>query len=679
MVKNLLVELGLEEMPAYVVTPSMKQLRDKMGAFLTDHRLTFEKIEMFSTPRRLAVRVVGLADKQSDLTEDFKGPSKKIALDADGNFTKAAEGFVRGKGLTVEDITFREIKGEEYVYVTKEEVGRPVEEIIPAVTEVLQALTFPVSMHWANNTFEYIRPVHTLTVLLDERAFDLDFLDIKSGRTSRGHRFLGKETEIASADSYEDDLRAQFVIANPLERGDMIVEQIRALEEEHGVSIEIDEDLLNEVLNLVEYPTAFLGNFDAKYLEVPEEVLVTSMKEHQRYFVVRDAEGKLLPHFISVRNGNAEHLENVIKGNEKVLVARLEDGEFFWREDQKLAIADLVEKLGNVTFHEKIGSLAEHMERTGKIAALLAQEAGLDADETADLTRAATIYKFDLLTGMVGEFDELQGIMGEKYALLAGENAAVAAAIREHYMPTSADGELPDTKVGAVLALADKLDTILSFFSVGLIPSGSNDPYALRRATQGVVRILDKFGWNIDLAQLVSRLYELKFDSLNYENQEAVLDFFRARVEKMVDRNIPKDIVTAVLQSTNFVVRDLVETAALLAEKAQEDNFKSAVESLSRVFNLAEKAQGQTAVNPALFENQEEKDLAAAIESVELTSDLAANLDQLFALSPVIDAFFDHTMVMAEDEAVRNNRLALLASLTAKAGQMAQFNQINTK
>lgn len=679
MVKNLLVELGLEEMPAYVVTPSMKQLRDKMGAFLTDHRLIFEKIEMFSTPRRLAVRVVGLADKQSDLTEDFKGPSKKIALDADGNFTKAAEGFVRGKGLTVEDITFREIKGEEYVYVTKEEVGRPVEEIILAVTEVLQALTFPVSMHWANNTFEYIRPVHTLTVLLDEQAFDLEFLDIKSGRTSRGHRFLGKETEIASADSYEDDLRAQFVIASPLERGDMIVEQIRALEEEHGVSIEIDEDLLNEVLNLVEYPTAFLGNFDAKYLEVPEEVLVTSMKEHQRYFVVRDAEGKLLPHFISVRNGNAEHLENVIKGNEKVLVARLEDGEFFWREDQKLAIADLVEKLSNVTFHEKIGSLAEHMERTGKIAALLAQEAGLDADETADLARAAAIYKFDLLTGMVGEFDELQGIMGEKYALLAGENAAVAAAIREHYMPTSADGELPDTKVGAVLALADKLDTILSFFSVGLIPSGSNDPYALRRATQGVVRILDKFGWNIDLAQLLGRLYELKFDSLSYENQAAVLDFFRARVEKMMDHSIPKDIVTAVLQSTHFVVRDLVETAALLAEKAQEDNFKSAVESLSRVFNLAEKAQGQTAVNPALFENQEEKDLAAAIEKVELTSDLATNLDQLFALSPVIDAFFDHTMVMAEDETVRNNRLALLASLTAKAGQLAQFNQINTK
>ena len=678
MVKNLLVELGLEEMPAYVVTPSMKQLRDKMGAFLTDHRLTFEKIEMFSTPRRLAVRVVGLADKQSDLTEDFKGPSKKIALDADGNFTKAAEGFVRGKGLTVEDITFREIKGEEYVYVTKEEIGRPVEEIIPAVTEVLQALTFPVSMHWANNTFEYIRPVHTLTVLLDEQAFDLDFLDIKSGRTSRGHRFLGQETEIASADSYEDDLRAQFVIASPLERGDMIVDQIQALEEEHGVSIEIDEDLLNEVLNLVEYPTAFLGNFDSKYLEVPEEVLVTSMKEHQRYFVVRDSEGKLLPHFISVRNGNAEHLENVIKGNEKVLVARLEDGEFFWREDQKLVISDLVEKLNNVTFHEKIGSLREHMIRTGQIAILLAEKAGLSVDETVDLARAAAIYKFDLLTGMVGEFDELQGIMGEKYALLAGETPVVAAAIREHYMPTSADGALPESKVGAILAIADKLDTILSFFSVGLIPSGSNDPYALRRATQGVVRILDAFGWHIAMDELIDSLYSLKFDSLTYENKAEVMDFIKARVDKMMG-STPKDIKEAVLASSNFVVADMLEAASALVEASKKEDFKSSVESLSRAFNLAEKAEGTDTVDPALFENEEEKALVEAVESLVLSGTASQQLEQLFALSPVIDAFFENTMVMAEDQAVRQNRLAILSQLTKKAAKLARFNQINTK
>lgn len=678
MTKNLLVELGLEEMPAYVVTPSMKQLREKMGRFLTDNRLDFERIEMFSTPRRLAVRVVGLADKQSDLSEDFKGPSKKIALDADGNFTKAAEGFVRGKGLTTADITFREIKGEEYVYVTKEEAGRPVEEIIPAVTEVLAALTFPVSMHWAGNTFEYIRPVHTLTVLLDDQAFDLDFLDIKGSRISRGHRFLGHEVEITSANSYESDLRSVFVITDPREREDLIIDQIKEIEKNHNVSVEIDEDLLNEVLNLIEYPTAFLGRFDERYLDVPEEVLVTSMKAHQRYFVVRDQAGKLLPFFVSVRNGNADHIDNVVKGNEKVLVARLEDAEFFWREDQKLAIADLVEKLGKVTFHEKIGSLAEHMERTGKIAALLAEKAGLSQAEVADLARAASIYKFDLLTGMVGEFDELQGIMGEKYALLAGENPVVAAAIREHYMPTSADGELPDSKVGAILAIADKLDTILSFFSVGLIPSGSNDPYALRRATQGVVRIFDKFGWHVDLDELVAELYALNFDSLTYQHQEEVLSFFRARIEKMMDKEISKDIIQAVLNSSSMVVRDLVETASLLARKAKEDSFKLSVESLARVFNLAEKAEGRK-VNADLFENEQEKALYAAVEDLHLTEDLEENLNQLFALSAPINDFFDNTMVMAEDEAVRRNRLAILARLVDKAGRLAQFNQINTK
>lgn len=679
MTHNLLVELGLEEMPAYVVTPAMKQLGEKMTAFLADNRLTFEDIEVFSTPRRLAVRVKGLADKQSDLEEDFKGPAKKIALDADGNFTKAAEGFVRGKGLSVDDITFREVKGEEYVYVTKHEEGKPAREVLETVTSVLKDLTFPVNMHWANNTFEYIRPVHTLIVLLDDEALDLDFLDITSGRTSRGHRFLGTEVEVASADSYEEDLRHSFVIADSKERKDLIVSQIKAIEEEHDVVVEIDDELLDEVLNLVEYPTAFMGAFDEKYLAVPEEVLVTSMKNHQRYFVVRDKSGKLLPHFISVRNGDSHFIENVIKGNEKVLVARLEDGAFFWREDQKLVIADLVEKLKHVTFHEKIGSLFAHMERTKVIAGYLADKAGLSADEKEAVLRAASIYKFDLLTGMVGEFDELQGIMGEKYATLAGESEMVATAIREHYLPNSADGDLPETKVGAILAIADKLDTVLSFFSVGLIPSGSNDPYALRRATQGIVRVLDVFGWDIPLDELISDLYALSFDSLDYANQDQVMDFVVARIEKMMDSAIAKDIKEATLASSTYVVGTMLEASQALARKSKDAGYKAAVESLSRVFNLAEKADTSATVNPSLFENDEEKALHDAIETLELSADMTENLDKLFALSPVIDAFFDNTMVMAEDEALKNNRLALLSSLVAKASQVAAFNKLNTK
>ena len=680
MTKNLLVELGLEEIPAYIVTPAMHQLRDRMATFLTDNRLAFDSIDVFSTPRRLAVRVRGLADQQTDLTEDFKGPAKKIALDADGNFTKAAEGFVRGKGLTTADIVFREIKGEEYVYVTKHEAGQPAKAVLAGIPEVLKAMTFPVSMNWASNKFAYIRPVHTLTVLLDDEALDMNFLDISSARISRGHRFLGNETEIASADSYETDLRAQFVITDPAERQHMIVEQIKAIEDKNNVTVEIDEGLLNEVLNLVEFPTAFMGSFDTKYLEVPEEVLVTSMKNHQRYFVVRDKAGKLLPNFISVRNGNDQHLDNVIKGNEKVLVARLEDGEFFWREDQKLKIADLVERLKVVTFHEKIGSLYEHMERTKVIAEKLADLAGLSADEKADVARASDIYKFDLLTGMVGEFDELQGIMGEKYALLAGEKPAVAAAIREHYLPNSAEGELPESKVGAVLALADKFDTLLSFFSVGLIPSGSNDPYALRRATQGIVRILEAFGWEIPLDQLIliAELYSLNFASLTYDNQSAVMDFIRARVEKMMDKAIPKDIREAVLASSTFVVRLQLAASSAIFQKSKEADDKQAVENLSRVFNLAEKAEA-TAIDEALFENEQEKTLAAAVAGLELTEDMAGNLDKLFALSPVIAAFFDNTMVMADDVAVKANRLALLKALADKASVVAVFNLLNSK
>lgn len=679
MAKNLLVELGLEELPAYVVTPSEKQLGDRMAAFLKEKRLAFEGIQTFSTPRRLAVRVLGLADAQTDLTEDFKGPSKKIALDADGNFTKAAQGFVRGKGLTTDDIEFREVKGEEYVYVTKHEAGKAAKEVLVDIPEILSAMIFPVNMHWANNTFEYIRPVHTLTVLLDDEALDLDFLDIHSGRVSRGHRFLGYETEITTADSYEEDLRKVFVIADAKERQDMIVNQIKAIEKAQNVRVEIDDELLNEVLNLVEYPTAFMGSFDTKYLEVPEEVLVTSMKNHQRYFVVRDLDGNLMPNFISVRNGNENHIENVIKGNEKVLVARLEDGEFFWREDQKLKIADLVAKLDNVTFHEKIGSLSEHMKRSKVIAAYLAEKAGASAEESKALARAAEIYKFDLLTGMVGEFDELQGIMGEKYALLAGEDAAVATAIREHYLPNSADGDLPETKVGALLALADKLDTILSFFSVGLIPSGSNDPYALRRATAGVVRIMDAFGLKIPMDELVDNLYALSFDSLTYEHKAEVMDFIRARVEKMMNKSVSKDIKEAVLAGSNFVVAEMLEAADALVEASKAEGYKAAVESLSRVFNLAEKAQAGVAVDANLFENDEEKALAQAAADLNLAGSASDKLAQLFALSSVIDKFFDNTMVMVDNEAVKNNRLAILAELTAKASSVAAFNKLNTK
>lgn len=398
MAKDLLLEIGLEEMPAHVVTPSRLQLEEKVRNFLEEHFLDYETIQSFATPRRLAIKVTAIPEKQADTEAEVKGPAKKIALDQEGNWTKAAQGFVRGQGVTTEDITFKEVNGVEYVYVTKFTKGKTAKEVLADLNEVITSLTFPVTMRWADYDFEYIRPIHWLVALLDDEVIPLTVLDITAGNTSRGHRFLGDEVTFQHAHEYEAKLKEQFVLVDPQERKEAILAQVDALANEKHWSLSLDEDLLEEVNNLVEYPTVFVGHFDEKYLSVPEEVLVTSMKEHQRYFEVRNAQGLLLPYFIAVRNGDSVHLENVIKGNEKVLIARLEDAAFFYNEDQKLSIADCVEKLKQVTFHEKIGSVYEKMQRVGVISQIIGKQVGLSETELTDLKRAAEIYKFDLVT-----------------------------------------------------------------------------------------------------------------------------------------------------------------------------------------------------------------------------------------------------------------------------------------
>ncbi|MDU1428894.1 MAG: glycine--tRNA ligase subunit beta, partial [Enterococcus faecalis] len=556
MAKDLLLEIGLEEMPAHVVTPSRIQLEEKVIKFLDEHHLDYETVRSFATPRRLAVKVTAIPEKQADVEEEVKGPAKKIALDAEGNWSKAAQGFVRGQGVTTEDIVFKELNGVEYVYVTKFTKGQSAKEVLTKLNDVITSLTFPVTMHWANYDFEYIRPIHWIVALLDDEVIPFKVLDVTTGQTSRGHRFLGDDVTFQHANEYEAKLKEQFVVVQPNERKQMIVDQANALAAEKNWQLALDEELLEEVTNLVEYPTAFVGSFDEKYLSVPDEVLVTSMKEHQRYFEVRNDQGLLMPHFIAVRNGDNVHLENVIKGNEKVLIARLEDAEFFYNEDKKLTIEACVEKLKNVTFHEKIGSIYEKMQRVALIAQIIGRKVGLSEEELEDLKRASEIYKFDLVTNMVGEFPELQGIMGEKYALLQGEKPAVATAIREHYLPTSSEGELPETAIGAVLALADKLDSVFSFFSVGMIPTGSNDPYALRRQTYGVIRIIEDKGWTFPLVQLQTEVDEAvnqdveKYGVLLNEGQAEVVEFVKARLRQLLmTKNVRHDIIDAVVSA----------------------------------------------------------------------------------------------------------------------------------
>ena len=671
---NYLLEIGLEEIPAHLVTPSINQLAERMEAFLNENRLKFDKIIKFSTPRRLALIVEGLSESAEAIDEEVKGPSAKIAKDAEGNWSKAIQGFSRGQGATPDDLI---LKGD-YYYAKKHVDGVKAEEILSKVgDEVIAKMTFSTYMKWGNNDFLFVRPIQWIVSLLEDEIVAFDLLDVTANRFSRGHRFLANvEIELKNANDYASKMPENFVLVDAEHRKAEISAQILALASENNWQVTLHKDLLEEVNNIVEYPTAFVGSFDPKYLSVPAEVLVTSMRDNQRYFEVYNQEGQLAPNFISVRNGNAEHIENVVLGNEKVLVARLEDAEFFWKEDQKLKIEDLVAKLAKVTFHAKIGSITEHMARTKLIAAKLADIAGLTDEEKVDVARSAEIYKFDLLTGMVGEFDELQGVMGEKYALLAGENANVAAAIREHYMPTSADGQLPETKVGSVLAAADKIDSVLSFFNVGLIPSGSNDPYALRRAVQGLIRIIEKMNWHFDLSLFI--------DQFEGQNHAEILEFVKARVQKLLLEKLDRyDIVEAAINSSNFDITNMMESAFVIDGHKLHEPFKPAIENVSRSINLVKKAADIAEINPALFEEVTEQALYDAVISLQNQWTYKPCEEKFRAivhtLAPAIEAFFDNVMVMAEDLAVRDNRIALLSEVVALTSVMADFSLINTK
>ena len=690
MAQDMLLEIGLEEMPAHVVIPSMEQLATKVTKFLVEHHLSYDEIQAYSTPRRLAVIVTGVPEKQADTREEVKGPAKKIALDADGNWSKAAQGFVRGQGLTTADITFKEIKGVEYVYVTKKMQGQSTIEVLTQLKDVITSLTFPVTMHWNKFDFEYIRPIHWVVALFGDDIIPFEILDVSTDRTSRGHRFLGQAVSFANATEYVAKLEEQAVIADAQARQAMIVSQIETIATENNWKIELDQELLEEVTNLVEYPTAFVGNFEEHYLEVPEEVLVTSMKEHQRYFDVRTPDGQLLPHFISARNGNAFAIENVVKGNEKVLTARLEDAEFFYNEDQKLTIAACVDKLKHVAFHEKIGSLYEKMQRVGTIAKIIGETVGLSTNELADLQRASEIYKFDLVTNMVGEFPELQGVMGEKYALLQGETATVAQAIREHYLPISSEGILPESTVGAVLAIADKIDSLLTFFAAGMVPSGSNDPYALRRQTYGIIRIVEAKQWHFpfeELRQIIQA--EINRDTAKFgieltDDNQAVLGFIKGRIRQfLTTKAVRHDVIEAVIEAEQADMTAVFQAAQMLNGHLSDTEFKPSMEALTRVINLAKKVTGPLpAIQPALFENQAEKELYAGVQAVKdgfATRTMEENYQALTALRPFIDAYFDQTMVMVEAEELRQNRLAQLAELAQLALALASLDQLITK
>lgn len=689
MTQSLLLEIGLEELPAQYVRSSSEQLAKRVEDFFKDENLAFESVEAFATPRRLAVRVNGLVEEQADREEIFKGPSLAIAK-KDGAWTKAAEGFVRGKGLTTDDIYVEEVNGVEYIHVKQHITGKSTKEVVKNLSSVITDMKFPVTMRWAAHTFEYLRPIHWIVALYDNEVIEeIGVLEVKAGRTSRGHRFLGKEATIESPESYEKALAEQFVIVNQEERKALVRKQIEELAAKNNWIIPIDEDLLEEVSSILEYPTAFAGTFDEKYLVVPEPVLVTSMKEHQRYFVVYNQEKQLLPFFVSVRNGNDYMIENVAKGNQKVLTARLEDALFFYEEDLKIPMTTFLKKLETLNFHAKIGSMTEKMDRVQLLVGRLAKELNLPSDVVVTAQRAASIYKFDLVTNMVGEFPELQGIMGEIYALKQGETAEVAQAIREHYMPTSADGELPSSVPGALLAVADKLDTFLSFTAAGMLPTGSNDPYALRRQVMGLVQILAAFEWNIEIEDFTKLLLGLdyaEFLSGKEEEVEAfILSFIRERVAQRIATITKRhDIIDAVVNSNTSSVPEQLKAAKVLSAVSESEEFKGITEALNRVINISAKAQDDASgeILEERLEKESERNLVKAIQELnEKVGSLTPEelYSHLEVMAPKINDFFNENMVMVDDEATRRNRLRFLGLLSQIILDFADFTSLIVK
>lgn len=676
---QLLLEIGLEEQPARFIPASEEQLKEKMKDFLNGYQLSFSEIESFSTPRRLAVLVYDLAEKQEDQTEEVRGPARHIAQDEEGAWTKAGEGFAKGQGMQTDDIYFVEEKGEDYAYVKKFTAGQPALAILEKLDQVITSMTFPVSMRWGRHSFEYIRPLHWITALLDGQVIDFECMAIHSSNQLDGHRFLGERIELKQPSDYEQALQDQYVIANRSKRQAMIRQQIEQIEKEHGFTVDKNQNLLDEVTDLVEYPTAFCASFSKDYLSLPEEILITSMRDHQRYFSVRDQKGQLLPYFVSVRNGNDDYLENVIHGNEKVISARLDDAIFFYQEDQKISLDDYNEKLKEVSFYQGLGNMSQKIDRVRIIARIIGEDIGLSPDQLADLDRAAELSKFDLSSLMVNEFSELQGLMGGYYAKAAGEKDSVAKAIAEHYMPTSSQGELPQSPEGAVLSVADKLDSILMFFAVGQVPTGSNDPFALRRQAYGVLRIILDRGWDLHMKDLVDQISQ----AIPYPNdeiarqmpqeEEAALHFIKNRIRQYLEaQEVDHDIIKGVLDSSQDNMKNLIDNALLLNDKYDDEDHRQWVETLSRVLNLRSKAEEElradSQINPELFESDSERALYEAYQEAEsqLDEDLpAADFYQLLKnLEKPIENFFEDNFVMHDDEAIRRNRLSLLYAIS---------------
>ena len=666
MAKDLLFEIGAEEIPAGFMPNILGQLKQLAETKLNDAHLPFESIATYGTPRRLALILKGLADTSAEISERHKGPSASIAYDSDGNATKAAIGFARGKGLDVTDLVVED----GYIYAETKTAGVPAKDIVTdMLPQLITGLNFPKSMHWGNLDAKFVRPVRWLVALLDEDVISVEFATVKSGNVTRGHRFLGAdEITIKNASSYIDTLKENFVMVDQDARRELISKQLHDMAASKNASIVWDDDLLEEINYLVEWPTALCGGFEESYLALPDAAIITPMKDHQRYFPLIDQDGKLLPMFLTVRNGSDHSIEVVQAGNERVLRARLDDAKFFFNEDRKKPLIDRQDGLTKIVFQEGLGNLADKTERLLKLGRVFGEECGLHEDAAVVLERATELAKTDLTTGMVTEFTELQGVMGKEYALLDGESPEVAEAIFEQYLPRFAGDVLPQTEAGKVLSIIDKVDNIVATFSRGLIPTGSQDPYALRRQTIGILNILLGSEWNISLRPIFKA--SMEFLNVPGEKQDELLgqveEFFTLRLKNIfLDREVPHHVIDLLLSNNELSVADAEGLVnALLANRIDEN--VELVQAYTRMYNLVKDVE-YTGVNSDLLKEDAEKELFEAASKASEASSAAweaGDYDAVVAvpatLVPAINKFFEDVMVMDKDEAIKANRLQLV-------------------
>ena len=686
MMSNYLLEIGVEEIPSDYVKNTKNQLKEKFEKLITDNKLTCDEIVVESTPRRFAIFLENINADTEEKTISVKGPSVKIAYDEGGEPKKPLLGFLKGQGAEISDVVIREFKGEDYIYVEKKEKAKSVAEVLEEnVYDLVKSISFPRSMRWRGKSIRWARPIRWFVSLLDDEILAFDAEDISVSNITKGHRSLGSNHIVVDKiENYEKLLRENYVILRYKDRKDLILRGLNRLSSEVGGEYMKDADLLDEVINIVEYPTVLMGDIDKKYLELPKEVITTPMKDHQRYFPVEDENKNLLPYFLLVRNGDDTHSENVVEGNKKVLVARLEDAKFFYDIDMKKPLADYVDDLENLAFFEGLGDMKLKTKRLERLAENYRLALDIGDDMAHPIGRAAYLSKADLVTKMVVEFTELQGTMGRIYAEKSGEEERISTAIEEAYMPRSAGDKLPKTITGIVLSIADKMDTIVGLYAIEKYVTGSQDPFGLRRACLGIINIFLENSIDVDLRKLIGDallIYteenELSFD---YDlAMEKTLDFFRDRLRnKLIDDGHKYDTVNAVLKDGELNILKLTKKVHAL-DKFLEEN-EDQISYFTRIVNLSDSNMGEE-VNKDLLEGDLEKDFFAEVNALgeykeSSETDYLKELENIKMTSEVGNNYLDNTMINVEDEDLKANRIAMLNILARRIKEIFDVKEL---